>query len=745
MKPSRPVIAFALLRQCGDSMHTDFLGGVSVLIRPLISDLAGQVYDANVLAERMANSYGISLPASALEEFTPRLLQAGVLVEEGTGAGISRAVYASFTENGETIQNEAQIQHVIDDFLSHAQERLTSAGRSISIDELTSGLLRRLSTLDFSAIRSRPIVAPEDDKNTLLGPAAKEARLVSEQLGDDAAIDALVASYVSGLQEKSPESLKLLSEIADGALGLELVLDLQAPTAVPRLTSTTAIIDTPLLLAYLDLSSKQHKIVAHELINQLSQSGAKIAAFQHSIDEAESILYAIESRRVLGEAYGPTVQRMAGSPSYRAFFQTMRGRIASEWQQNHKFDLIQEAATQFYKNFTQDDEQQLTNRIRFSIADRYLTSERDAKSVAETMRRLGGAHIPIAGLASCKFIFVTGNIGFQRRSAAFLREKGFVNKGEFMPILTDRYVSGLCWLISGGSSANGPSTARLLSNCATALRARPELIERTKQFLLDLDEQKAKHFEALMTNERASQYLAELTLGNLAVITATNVDDILVEAQRRAAEVVAQERDAHYAPQLAEANSQREASDAKVKELQDRVMEAQLESATKELIASTLAKKSEALENEVGEHRETLSRQATSLADLSANVEVLAAAANTAQATLARQRQQADFHATKYASSRVRALRITGCLMFLAISIAIGYVDKFLIPGLAPKAQTVANALLVCVQGVIAIFGLSLLLDPLFERPMARWRERLYISRMMELGFPIEPGQSESP
>ena len=93
MNVSRPVIAFALLRHSSDLLKTDLLGGVCLLIRPLIADLAGQMYDANVLASRMATAYGISLPASALEDFLPRLLASGVLVEQKSSGGLVRAVY----------------------------------------------------------------------------------------------------------------------------------------------------------------------------------------------------------------------------------------------------------------------------------------------------------------------------------------------------------------------------------------------------------------------------------------------------------------------------------------------------------------------------------------------------------------------------------------------------------------------------------------------------------------------------
>lgn len=90
---SRPVIAFALLRQASDLLQNDLLSGVSLLIRPIVADLAGQLYDASKLADRMASAYGLSLPAAALEAFTARLLSAKILQREDLSGGLSRAVY----------------------------------------------------------------------------------------------------------------------------------------------------------------------------------------------------------------------------------------------------------------------------------------------------------------------------------------------------------------------------------------------------------------------------------------------------------------------------------------------------------------------------------------------------------------------------------------------------------------------------------------------------------------------------
>src|SRR5262249_6656632 len=157
-----------------------------------------------------------------------------------------------------------------------------------------------------------------------------------------------------------------------------------APTSVSRLTNTTVVVDTPLILSFLDLSSSQDAVDARRLFEQIRETGAKVGAYQHSIEEAEGVLKAIQNARGAGVAYGPSVHRLSHG-TFRAYFDSMIGAISRTWSQTYNLEIIPEAATHYQKNFTQIDEEELVGAIRLSMYDRVLTRERDAKSVAETM------------------------------------------------------------------------------------------------------------------------------------------------------------------------------------------------------------------------------------------------------------------------------------------------------------------------------------------------------------------------
>lgn len=738
---SRPVIAFALLRQCSEVMRTDLLSGIAVLIRPQIGDLADQLFDSRVLAARLGTAYGISIPPAALEGMTHRLVAANILRIEQSASGVTRALYTASQSVPLLEPNaEADFQDILDEFLKHASDRLASAGKQLSEEKLTSGFLRHLATLDFSAIKARPVIVPEQS-NKIVGPAAREQIALSAELADQAALDSLVASYVALLQEHQPARLGLLAKVADGALAAELVFDLQAPTAVSRLTNTTVVVDTPLILSFLDLSSSQDTIVARKLFEQIQETGAKVAAFRHSIEEAEGVLKAIQNARGAGDAYGPSVHRLSHA-TFRAYFESMIGSIARTWTQIRNLEIIPETASHYHKNFTPLDEEELVAAIRVSMIDRVLTRERDAKSVAETIRRLGGGHIPIGSVASCRYIFATSNSSLQRRVASFLARKKFVLDGEFSPVVTSRYLSGLCWLMCGGKSDQSPTMAKLLANCAAALRVKPEIAERTKRFLAEVDPEKALHFEALMTNERASQYLIEATLGDVNVVTANNVEDIYEEVQRRAAEKVAVEKDHEYQGQIAALQSSVRESEETTESLRAALAETQLEIDARKMEARDLAQRASEIQSKHTESLGKIAAQDHQLHQLSATASQASSTASQVQAQLLQQWQRGRSVAERYANRRAAQIRWIGVALLFTLAFASGYIDKFVAPLLPAEHQSKTNFAIISLQALLALSGVASLFEPLVRRPLEQLRIRLYKSRLEELGIPEEQNES---
>lgn len=115
----------------------------------------------------------------------------------------------------------------------------------------------------------------------------------------------------------------------------------------------------------------------------------------------------------------------------------------------------------------------------------------------------------------------TDNARIAARADSFTRQKNLRDDGDVPPAITDRYLAGMLFVLFGGK-ATELTHHRLLANCAAALEPRTDVITKIHTFLSQLDETKAQHFRALMTDDRASQHMMQLTLGDAVLVSSTD-------------------------------------------------------------------------------------------------------------------------------------------------------------------------------------------------------------------------------
>ena len=738
MKNSRPVIAFALLSQCSELLQTDLLGGISILIRPLISDLTGQRFSSEALATRITDTYGMSIAPSVLEEFLPRFKDAGIVDIRAISANVNEAFFNSVDELATDPNDERAFQGVLDEFSEFARIRLQNVGVTIADAKLVEGLLTRLTSLDFLSIQNKPqnLDATSEQKK-VLGPSAKQNLELTRQISDDARIDVLVASYVYEIVALDPSRLNLVSRVADGALGAELVFDLQAPKQIANLSNVTVVLDTPLVLALLDLSSKQAQEYTEKFVNSVKASGAKLAVYRHSIEEAEGVLLAVKNGVLCGNAYGPTAERMRTTP-YRIFFETMLGRVGSRIVSQHEFEILAPCANHYYQHFTSKDEECLTSNVHFSILDKRIARERDAQSVAETIRRRGGSHIPVHQISASKFIFITSNSSLQLQARKHLMATGNLAKDEFAPVVTDRYFAGILWLLFGGKSGAGLSTARLLANCANALKMRQDVVQRTKRFLSSLDPIKAQHFEVLMTNERAAQFMTEISLGDSLLVTQENAENLYEQLEAIAGEKVARQKDEQYGNQINGIKIELDTTTENLNKTTQALHQANLDRDASREEMSSLSGNLVNVQAAVSAQKDLLQIQTKRNSDLEDALESerLIRVANE-ESIKAMKARQVDA-ARRKGRKQVTIYRVGVMVVVLLLAGTANYVDKFVTPNLDKDAQTIANFLFVISQVVMSAFGLGLLVEVFSGWILKSAKATAFKNHLKEMGWDEE-------
>lgn len=526
---NRPLIAYAFLAQT--SHHDgDLISGLIPIFRPLVKEREGSQFDPAEFSDALARTYGISINPWATEELAPRLERAGLLIKNQISEKYITYRYATIEQKFGEI-SETEIRFLLDDFLSFTEKGMSRLGTKIDDKKnLENAFLDHLITTNFYHIQQKPDRTKEDKKsaNTLSIPKNEEQIKWEEELSYEGTLDVLIASYIYHIQETNSALYELLVKIANGALIAEVVLNFQKPDAGVSLEGLTVILDAPFIMASLDLCEEESYQYAKELIEKLIEHKATVATLAHYCEEIKENLDSAIERYERGERDKATDRRLADK-TFMAYACEVRikPREAVSEQSIKVIDYNPtEASYQFFSDSYEKD--------YFHALGTYHNRKaqlRDASSLSTTIRLRRGKVVTLSDIGKCGYLFVTNNPWIPERTIKYLAKKNLYNNGDVPPVISDRYLAGLIWVLYGGS-AGDIGRLRLLANCAQALEARADVINKVHGFLQRANTANATRFLAAMTNERASHHLMQLSFGESRLVTEKNYADIFQEIER---------------------------------------------------------------------------------------------------------------------------------------------------------------------------------------------------------------------
>lgn len=105
--------------------------------------------------------------------------------------------------------------------------------------------------------------------------------------------DFLISSFLTHLAEKDSVGFGYVEDAAKGAI-LATVVTMDTSTMSQSLTNLTLYLDSPILLDVLGYHGEIPKLAVNQLLVLARDLGAKIAAFEHNVQEVEGVLYGAE-------------------------------------------------------------------------------------------------------------------------------------------------------------------------------------------------------------------------------------------------------------------------------------------------------------------------------------------------------------------------------------------------------------------------------------------------------------------
>ena len=543
MKPGRALKTFAYVAE-EFARTNDIAQGLVPLFAPIISRRAGTPFNPEQFAQDVRATYDLKLHPLVAEEFAPSLAARGYL-DADRQAGVIH--YTNLDcELPEPPIHETQLRQLVDGFLSFSEARLVKTGTQVQAEQLETALFDRLVQPDFLGLVLHP-------DRPVADPQILTLRRTEKKNGNNAApnleqqLDYLVASYILHVYRDIPGLFDSIVAAASGALVAEVVLDLQQPGQdVQPMSGIDVAIDSPLVLDAMELGHEGATPYAVALIEQVKKAGARPVVFAETLKEIHGALAGpLQNYENRAELYGPLGRRLRTNSAIAAYVRLVLPRLRDLIQDQLGVNIVEISSVDRARNrryFTESHEDQMAKEL--GLYAREAARLHDARVVADVLRLRGGDHVTAIGQAGV--VFVTRNGRLARRTRHYLTERSIIARNYFPPCISDSHLAGLLWISIGGGGDTLPRL-RLVANCSAAVMPRRDLVSRMHRFFEDLNPAMEKHFQALMTNERAEHFLMDRTLSDVAMIRPDNYEEIYRDIEEVAAERISKRKDSEIA------------------------------------------------------------------------------------------------------------------------------------------------------------------------------------------------------
>ena len=479
-----------------------------------------EVISANDMQASVQAEFGLRLPINTIKSLLPDLEREGYIrLQSATNLPNGLKTY---TPNWDKLQ-EFKFQQIQQDVLRQHEELIESFisfcgkkfNESLEAEAAEEGLLSYLT----------------DSGLHMISMAAHAAVIPFTQDHPQKSVRYLVGAFIQHLQNTSSPALHYLETVVKGYMLANAVFLPDVTVKQQKLQkfrSTQVYFDTSFLLFALGYAGEARKEPCLELLDLLREAGAQLRCFRHTLQEADSSLYALEQKFLNGqlkEGYGPSLE----------YFLTQRYRASdiAVFRQTLEKDLselqifVMDKPTYVVAPY-QIDEEQLEKELAQAITyHNQVALERDVDSISAIMRlRRGEASHQIE---DCKALFITPNAALARIAREFCHRE--FDPAAIPPCLTDHVVTTLVWLKKPLERPQLPMK-RIIADCYAATQPDDRLwakymaeIERREQ--MSSREFTPEEYALLKYSTEAHAALMEQTLGDEKAFTTGTVPEIL--------------------------------------------------------------------------------------------------------------------------------------------------------------------------------------------------------------------------
>jgi len=517
---ARELIAFAFVEEAYATTG-DLVAGLLPLFAPVLAKKPHRRFDPSEFADDVQRTYDIPMSPLVAAGLVERLAEVGLLsVSED-----EPHTYRIVAKPADTVSfDERGADALLAEFSAFANASLERVGLRQEPDMLDAAFLQRLTTAQFLSFTDRR------EKNYYRGKTISLRKVEDDEQDEvqlDQALDVLCAEFALRKLEAGGATADLLTRLMTGALIAEVVLTLQTPSSSEVLGKLTVVFDGPLILDFLDLSTPEFRDYANDLFELVGKAAMRKVVFKHTIEEMKGTLRGpLEALQRGDQPFGPLGNRIRVDSSHAAYARATLAELDKRVEALG-FEIVDAdtfSTVERMKFCDAATEEGLRNNIG-PVMENLERRIRDAHSIATVLRVRGTAQ-KTNSIADARWLLVTRNDAVAERSQWFLVMRKVIGRDEVPPALTERRVAGYLWFAVGGN-LGGLSRKKLIANCSLVMSPRTDVVSKARQYLTELDPEKANLFMVLMRDQRAQRCLVHSTLGFPSAITPNNAEELL--------------------------------------------------------------------------------------------------------------------------------------------------------------------------------------------------------------------------
>lgn len=500
------ISSLALLKTRFDVQHTDFIDTLRPFISYVISKSGLKTFESHVIQQAILNEFGLALPRHTVDLVLRRFCKDNQL-EKSNNQYVVIGIENSLEEFEAARKDSLNHQDsTVKGLIEHAKNRLETPLSNEDAEGFLNNYIDQYSIECIKAFKEQSIVPVH-------GSSKKNWHYI-------------VSSYCNYISNEDPEQFRYLVTVVIGRMLSNALLGEDLSSIKMNFKDTSAYLDTPILLRLLGLLGEIPKLLAEEMLLLLSKAEARIAVFDHNLDEIEAILKSAE--HFLLQASGGhgdvliNLREVGYTPSDVAMVRaTIPDRLSA-----HKVYIDK---TPEYVPSLQIDEAALVKEMEsagvFYRADAAKRCDINSIRSIYVLRR--GTHP--RRVEDSKAIFVTNNAGLARAAYAYGRRHE--ESSELSTAITDFSLTNLLWLKSPVDYIEVPR-AMIAANCFAALRPTEQFwahfLNQVEKLSKEGKVTPAQH-QYLRFELRVRNDLMNLTFGNEEELTE---DQILLLVER---------------------------------------------------------------------------------------------------------------------------------------------------------------------------------------------------------------------